>query len=109
MATRGWLDTSGVAATRLIAEARAWGVPRVIYTDIARDGTLTVPNYAALREVVAVGLPVIASGGVAAADHLVALRALGAEGAIVGKALYDGALTLEAALAALRDQEPAAC
>ena len=78
---------------------------RLIYTDIARDGTLTEPNYASLQAVLAAAaLPVIASGGVAHVDHLRRLRALGAEGAIVGKALYDGAVRLEEALAALREE-----
>jgi phosphoribosylformimino-5-aminoimidazole carboxamide ribotide isomerase len=55
--------------------------------------------------IAAAGLPVIASGGVAHVDHLRRLRALGAEGAIVGKALYDGAVRLDEALAAARDEE----
>jgi phosphoribosylformimino-5-aminoimidazole carboxamide ribotide isomerase len=102
VATCGWQRTSAVAATELVVAARAWGVTRICYTDIARDGTLTAPNFAALRAVIAAaGVPVIASGGVATIEHLRALRALGAEGAIVGKALYDGALALPAALAAL--------
>jgi phosphoribosylformimino-5-aminoimidazole carboxamide ribotide isomerase len=109
VATCGWQRTSTVAATVLVAEARRWGVTRICYTDIARDGTLTAPNFAALEAVIAAaGVPVIASGGVAAIEHLRALRALGAEGAIVGKALYDGALSLPEALAALT-QDSEAC
>jgi phosphoribosylformimino-5-aminoimidazole carboxamide ribotide isomerase len=103
VATRGWLSGSGVAATELVALAAGWGVQRVIFTDIGRDGTLTEPNYASLEAVIAAaGVPVIASGGVARVEHLRRLRALGAEGAIVGKALYDGAIRLEDALAAIR-------
>jgi phosphoribosylformimino-5-aminoimidazole carboxamide ribotide isomerase len=106
VATRGWESASQVAATDLAARARAWGVQRLIYTDIARDGTLTEPSYASLAAVIAVAeMPVIASGGVAHVDHLRQLRALGAEGAIVGKALYDGAVRLDEALAAARDEE----
>jgi phosphoribosylformimino-5-aminoimidazole carboxamide ribotide isomerase len=106
VATRGWQSRSAVAATELVARAAEWGVQRVIFTDIARDGTLTEPNYASLAAVIAAaGLPVIASGGVAHVDHLRRLRALGAEGAIVGKALYDGALRLDDALAAARSTE----
>jgi phosphoribosylformimino-5-aminoimidazole carboxamide ribotide isomerase len=106
VATRGWLSGSGVAATELVAEAAGWGVQRVIFTDIGRDGTLTEPNYASLAAVIAASaVPVIASGGVAQVEHLRRLRALGAEGAIVGKALYDGAFRLEEALAAVRDDE----
>lgn len=110
VATRGWLSRSEITATELVARARAWGVRRIIYTDIARDGTLTEPNYAGLQAVLAAAaaggpaLRVIASGGVARVDHLRRLRALGAEGAIVGKALYDGALRLADALAAVAEE-----
>ncbi len=104
VATRGWRSGSAVVATDLVARAREWGVARIIYTDIARDGTLTEPNYAGLEQVIAAaGIPVIASGGVVRVAHLRRLRALGAEGAIVGKALYDGALRLDDALAAVGD------
>jgi len=106
VATRGWRSASSVPATELAAQARAWGVQRVIYTDIARDGTLTEPSYASLQAVIAAAeVPVIASGGVAQVEHLRRLLALGAEGAIVGKALYEGALRLEDGLAAVRDGE----
>ncbi|HEY7062079.1 MAG TPA: 1-(5-phosphoribosyl)-5-[(5-phosphoribosylamino)methylideneamino]imidazole-4-carboxamide isomerase [Chloroflexota bacterium] len=106
VATRGWLGSSGVAATELVARAAEWGVQRVIFTDIARDGTLTEPNYASLERVIAAAaMPVIASGGVAYVEHLRRLRALGAEGAIVGKALYDGTVRLDEALAAVRCTE----
>ena len=106
VATRGWLSGSGVAATELVAQAVGWGVQRVIFTDIGRDGTLTEPNYASLATVIAVSaVPVIASGGVAHVDHLRRLQALGAEGAIVGKALYDGAVRLDEALAAVQSAQ----
>jgi phosphoribosylformimino-5-aminoimidazole carboxamide ribotide isomerase len=102
VATRGWRSESSVAATDLAAQAARWGVVRLIYTDIGRDGTLTEPNYASLVEVIAAAaVPVIASGGVAEVEHVRRLRALGAEGAIVGKALYEGRFTLEEALAAV--------
>ncbi len=106
VATRGWQTSSTVAASDLAREARGWGVQRIIYTDVTRDGTLTEPNYASLAAMLgAAGLPVIASGGVAQIEHLRRLRALGAEGAIVGKALYDGAIRLQDALAAVRNGE----
>jgi phosphoribosylformimino-5-aminoimidazole carboxamide ribotide isomerase len=102
VATRGWRSESTVAATDLAAQAERWGVVRLIYTDIGRDGTLTEPNYASLAEVIAAAsVPVIASGGVAEVGHLRRLQALGAEGAIVGKALYEGRFALEDALAAV--------
>ena len=65
VATRGWRSASQVAATGLAAQARVWGVQRLIYTDIALDGTLTEPNYWGLASFVAVaGVPVIVAGGV---------------------------------------------
>jgi phosphoribosylformimino-5-aminoimidazole carboxamide ribotide isomerase len=73
----------------------------VVYTDIATDGMLSGPNLVALGEMVAgVRLPIVASGGIAVADDLRRVAAIGAEGCIVGRALYDGGLTLAAALAA---------
>ena len=77
---------------RRLADA---GVQRFIYTDIARDGTLRGPNLAATARVAkAVPVPVIASGGIATLDHIRRLSKIGVEGAILGRALYDGALSL---------------
>ena len=80
----------------------ATGARRFIYTDIGRDGTLTGPNLEQLRDVAAccTTAKVVASGGVARVEDIAAVRALGVEGIIVGKALYDGAVQLPAALAA---------
>ncbi len=104
VATDGWTETSGVRALDLARTLRDAGVPRFVYTDIARDGMLTEPNYAALRDLVqAVGRPVIASGGVADVVQLPRLAAAGAEAAIIGRALYDGRVDLRAALAAMAE------
>jgi phosphoribosylformimino-5-aminoimidazole carboxamide ribonucleotide (ProFAR) isomerase len=68
----------------------------VIYTDIERDGTLSEPNYEATRRVAETGLAVIASGGVASRAQLERLAAIpGVEAAIVGRALYVGAVTIQ--------------
>ncbi|HZU07614.1 MAG TPA: 1-(5-phosphoribosyl)-5-[(5-phosphoribosylamino)methylideneamino]imidazole-4-carboxamide isomerase [Chloroflexota bacterium] len=105
VATHGWRSAAPLPAPELAARARDWGVQRLIYTDIARDGTLTEPNYAGLQAVIAAaGLPVIASGGIARVEQLCRLRTLGAEGAIVGTALYEGTLHLADALAAMRGE-----
>jgi len=82
------------------------GVKRFIYTDISRDGTLTGPNFDAISEVIdSVRVPVIASGGVASLNHLKMLQKLGAEGAIVGRALYTGDIDLKRAIAAISQME----
>ena len=96
VATRGWEETSATRAVDLARELAALGVRRVVYTDIGRDGTLSAPNYAALRELAGVGdLAIIASGGIARREQLDALAAIpGVEGAIVGRALYTGHVTL---------------
>jgi phosphoribosylformimino-5-aminoimidazole carboxamide ribotide isomerase len=98
VATRGWTATSATPAVELIADMRERGVRTVVYTDIARDGMLSAPNYAALREVAALGVDIVASGGVAAVEQLRALAAIpNVTEAIVGKALYTGDVTLEPA------------
>lgn len=96
VATRGWLETSEVEATALARRMAGAGVRTVIYTDIARDGTLSGPSVAGTAAVAAAsGLEVIASGGVARREDLAALAAQpGIVGAIVGRALYTGALQL---------------
>jgi phosphoribosylformimino-5-aminoimidazole carboxamide ribotide isomerase len=106
VATEGWLETSEMRALDLIQQLSEFGVQRIFYTDISRDGMQSGPNFAAINEVVehAGGLPspmaVIASGGVSTLEHLRRLKAIGVEGAIIGKALYTGALDLREALAA---------
>jgi len=73
----------------------------IIYTDIATDGMLAGPNLAAMAQMqAAVELPVIASGGVARADDVARLAAAGLAGCIIGRALYEGTLTLPEALGA---------
>ena len=107
VATEGWAETSSVPALDLARRFEDAGVAALIYTDIGRDGMLTGLNLdqtAALAERVAT--PVIASGGVGSVADLAALReaarrASGIEGVIVGRALYDGRLTLPEALTAL--------
>jgi phosphoribosylformimino-5-aminoimidazole carboxamide ribotide isomerase len=99
VAVAGWHETSRVKATALAAELCAFGVPRFIYTDIARDGALSGPNLNALAELRrATWRPLIASGGVSALADLHALAALNVEGVIIGKAIYTGDVDLAAAV-----------
>ena len=100
--TDGWLESSSVRAVDLAREMESAGVPRIMFTDIGRDGMLSEPNYAAYEELLAaLSCPVVASGGVSKVQHLVRLADLGCEGSIVGKALYEGAFTLTEALDAV--------
>jgi phosphoribosylformimino-5-aminoimidazole carboxamide ribotide isomerase len=100
--TDGWLESSSVRALDLAREMEAAGVARIMFTDIGRDGMLTEPNYDAYAELIAaLRCAVVASGGVSKVEHLVRLAQLGCEGAIVGKALYEGAFTLPEALIAV--------
>ena len=102
VATRGWQQETRLTATELAKSMAQLGVKRFIYTDIGRDSTLTEPNFAAFAELVdAIRLPVIASGGISSLTHLRMLKQLGAEGAIVGKALYTGDINLKQAIASI--------
>ncbi len=104
VATRGWADVTDVDATDLARSFEDAGVAAIIYTDILRDGAMQGPNVAATAALArAVSIPVIASGGVASIDDLIALRDCGAplDGAISGRALYDGAIDLKKALEVL--------
>jgi len=100
VATRGWQERTTVTAIELVEQMASLGVGRFIYTDIARDGTLTEPNFDAVAELVTkTSLPIIASGGIASLEHLKKLAQLGVEGAIVGRALYTRDIDLKKALA----------
>jgi phosphoribosylformimino-5-aminoimidazole carboxamide ribotide isomerase len=102
VAVEGWTETAEINLVELIERMHARGVRRIIYTDISRDGTLTEPNFAALQRLIDLGGPaIIASGGIADIDHLRHLAQLGVEGAIVGKALYTGSISLPAAIAGI--------
>jgi phosphoribosyl isomerase A len=103
LAARGWTQAGG-DLWQVLDRLEQHGCPRYVVTDVTKDGTLRGPNLELLREVCArTDRPVVASGGVSSLDDLRALAALvplGVEGAIVGKALYARAFTLQAALAA---------
>ena len=104
VATRGWAEETDVMVTDLAKSFEDAGIAAIIYTDILRDGAMKGPNIDATADLArAVAIPVIASGGVSSMADLVALKATGViSGAITGRALYDGAIDLSAALNALR-------
>ncbi len=100
----GWREGAGVSADELVGELVSLGYRHLVFTDVARDGMQTGIDVEAYRHIARVaGFPVVASGGIATLDDLRALAAQGddiIEGAITGRALYEGAFTLEEALAA---------
>jgi phosphoribosylformimino-5-aminoimidazole carboxamide ribotide isomerase len=104
VAIRGWTETGELTVVELGRRARDAGAVALLYTDVSRDGTGLGPNVEATAALaMAVGLPVLASGGVGAIDHLTTLaRVPGVLGTVVGRALYTGAISLPDALAAVK-------
>ena len=106
VAVEGWAETSELAATALARRFEDSGVAAIIYTDIARDGMLAGLNLEATLALAAgIGIPVIASGGLASMadiERLAEPRCAALGGAIAGRALYDGRIDAEEALALLR-------
>lgn len=104
VAVKGWEETTSEGAIDFAIRMQGLGAKRVIYTDISRDGMMQGANIDAMKRMAqALDIPVIASGGVSTIDDITKLAALddiGIEGAILGKALYTGAVSLEAALEA---------
>ena len=106
VATKGWAEETNVQVTDLARSFEDAGVAAIIYTDINRDGAMQGPNIEATADLArTVDIPVIASGGVSSIADLIALRDCGAalNGAISGRALYDGAIDLKEALTTLRE------
>lgn len=102
VATEGWTQESERTLIELAEQLIGLGVQRFLHTDVERDGTLTEPNLGSLRELIALGVPIIASGGVSSLDDISRLRDLGAEAVIVGRALYESMFTLPEAIARAR-------
>lgn len=104
VATKGWAKETDVDAKDLAGSFEDAGVAAIIYTDINRDGAMGGPNIPATQALArSVSIPVIASGGVSSLADLTALKATGdIAGAISGRALYDGAIDLAAALSVLK-------
>lgn len=104
VAVNGWREDAFLDADELVGTLAQMGFAHLVFTDIARDGMQTGVNADAYRHIAQVaGFPVVASGGIAGLDDLRALASLGpsvVEGAITGRALYEGAFTLEEALVA---------
>lgn len=107
VAIEGWGQGSGVTAVELAKKMASYGVDKIIFTDISRDGMLSGVNVEATAALAhACGVPVIASGGVASLDDVRRLKkaeADGVSGCIIGKAIYTGAVDLKAALALAKE------
>lgn len=96
VATDGWTETSDTKAIDLLKDLEEIGVKTVVYTDILKDGMMQGPNFEELRTVdEASSIDVIASGGVSTKEDIEKLGQMDLYGAIIGKALYEGALSLE--------------
>ncbi|MGB1215000.1 MAG: HisA/HisF-related TIM barrel protein, partial [Pikeienuella sp.] len=105
VAVEGWAETTDVTVTELARRFEDAGVAAIVYTDIDRDGAMEGPNVEATAELAnAVNIPIIASGGVSSMADLQALKDCGAplNGAISGRALYDGRIEVAAAAALLK-------
>ncbi len=105
VAVSGWTSDSKVPAAEVVRQMKAAGVHSFLYTDIARDGTLTEPNFDAVAEFVReAGGGVIAAGGISTVGHLSRLADLGVAGAVVGTALYTGDIKLADAIETLAER-----
>ncbi|MCA9190662.1 MAG: 1-(5-phosphoribosyl)-5-[(5-phosphoribosylamino)methylideneamino]imidazole-4-carboxamide isomerase [Planctomycetales bacterium] len=108
VATDGWLETSQTLAIDLAKQIARLSshIAGIVYTDIARDGMLTGPNFQQLAQMqAATSIPVIASGGVSSLDDIRQLASLNTHAVIVGRSIYEGTLDLRAALELGVDQQ----
>jgi len=99
LAVAGWETQLELTALEVAQRVTDWPLAAIVFTDIAADGTLAGPNVESTRRIAeATKIPIVSSGGVGTLEHLRTLRQLPLQGAIVGRALYDGAFTLDEAL-----------
>ncbi len=103
--TRGWKISTGIKSIDLVKTLESIGVQSIVYTDISKDGMLEGPNldmYQVLKQQTKIGI--IASGGITTIEDLKSLQAIHLEGAIVGKAYYEGKIDLKEAIRCLQDE-----
>ena len=106
VAVSGWQETTNVNSVEFCKKLRDTGISTVIYTDISKDGMLSGTNLEIYRELSEIkGLDIVASGGITFAHEIETLREMNIYGAIVGKAVYEGKLSLKDALAAAGGQK----
>lgn len=105
VAVAGWTEATGASAVEVARRADPLPLAGIIYTDIATDGMMTGPNLPALAEMLAAThLPIVASGGVHSADDVRSLRKLNVSGVIIGRAIYEGKITVAEAIAAAEER-----
>jgi phosphoribosylformimino-5-aminoimidazole carboxamide ribotide isomerase len=101
LATEGWLDQGSQSLLEFARQAADLPLAAIVYTDISKDGMLSGPNVDRTKQLVeAVGVPIVAAGGVTTVGDIKTLKAVGVSGAIIGRAIYEGSITLSDALKA---------
>jgi phosphoribosylformimino-5-aminoimidazole carboxamide ribotide isomerase len=106
VATRGWTESSGKLATEVAQQVSDWPLAAILYTDVAKDGMMTGPNFEHTRKLAEAGkVPVIASGGVGNIEHIRKLTEMPVWGVIVGRSLYEGTVDLREALTITRGEQ----
>ncbi len=98
VATHGWLNTSDIEATDFAQKLKNIGVKTIIFTDIAKDGTLTGISVESTKKMVETGLDIVASGGAKSLDDIKIAEEIGCEGIILGKSIYNGNIDLKEAI-----------
>jgi phosphoribosylformimino-5-aminoimidazole carboxamide ribotide isomerase len=108
VAVRGWTERTGIRVEDAAARALEAGIRTIVCTDIERDGMLTGPDLEGCCALIALGAEVVASGGFASVEHVVAARDVGCIGVILGRSLYERTIELRDALAAVAPPQPGA-
>lgn len=99
LVTRGWQNSARQNYINVALELERKGVKRFIYTDVLNDGMLTRPNFKEIKKLLSkITIPAVVGGGVTTIDDVIEIKKLGAEGVIIGKAIYEGKLNLSACL-----------
>lgn len=105
VATEGWQKTSQTSAFELAKKISSHPIAGIVFTDITKDGMMSGPNFEAMEEMVStVDVPLLCSGGVTTIEDITRLNGLGLTGCVVGRALYEGRLTLSDALRAAKEK-----
>lgn len=108
IATDGWKKTSSHSPLEFVAAMNDLPIAGVIYTDISRDGMLAGPNFKIMEQIRKIArVPLIASGGVTTVEDIVRLMSIGADGCIIGLALYEGKISLSEAIVTVEKQSSA--